>query len=218
MKKLLIIFFIGTIISILIYNITRYKKTDILIIGDSIATGDTIYGNSGINFNLYLKDYLKDKNLGNYDLTYTKNNLTIKDFNYQFTENNEINDKHIQNRISESEIIIIALGQDELISKSMINRLKYNDRKEFYKNYEQLLINLRNVSKKDIFIIGLYSDKINQLNEIENNIISISQKYNVNYIKINNVISKNDLFDKNSHLNYNGHKKIFELLKEQIRL
>lgn len=218
MKKLLIIFFVGTIISILIYNITRYKKTDILIIGDSIATGDTIYGNSGINFNLYLKDYLKDKNLGNYDLTYTKNNLTIKDFNYQFTENNEINDKHIQNRISESEIIIIALGQDELISKSMINRLKYNDRKEFYKNYEQLLINLRNVSKKDIFIIGFYSDKINQLNEIENNIISVSQKYNVNYIKINNVISKNDLFDKNSHLNYKGHKKIFELLKEQIRL
>lgn len=218
MKKLLIIFFVGTIISILIYNITRYKKTDILIIGDSVATGDTIYGNSGINFNLYLKDYLKDKNLGNYDLTYTKNNLTIKDFNYQFTENNEINDKHIQNRISESEIIIIALGQDELISKSMINRLKYNDRKEFYKNYEQLLINLRNVSKKDIFIIGFYSDKINQLNEIENNIISISQKYNVNYIKINNVISKNDLFDKNSHLNYKGHKKIFELLKEQIRL
>lgn len=218
MKKILIIFFVGTIISILIYNITRYKKTDILIIGDSVATGDTIYGNSGINFNLYLKDYLKDKNLGNYDLTYTKNNLTIKDFNYQFTENNEINDKHIQNRISESEIIIIALGQDELISKSMINRLKYNDRKEFYKNYEQLLINLRNVSKKDIFIIGFYSDIINQLNEIENNITSISQKYNVNYIKINNVISKNDLFDKNSHLNYKGHKKIFELLKEQIRL
>ena len=219
MKKIVIIFFVGIIISILIYRIYHYKKTDILIIGDSIATGDTVYGNSGVSFNLYLKDYLKNKNLGNYDTTYTKNNMTVKEFNYQFEENNEVNDKHLQNRINEAEIIIIALGQDELISKSKIDYLKSNERKEFYKNYEILLTNLKSVSKGKIYIIGFYSNKINQIDEIEQKLSKMAQKYISKYLKINSVLSKYDYFDNNNyHLNYKGHKKIFEVLKEQIRL
>ena len=40
--------------------------------------------------------------------------MTVRDFNYQINENNKINDKHLQNRIAEAEIIIIAIGLNML--------------------------------------------------------------------------------------------------------
>lgn len=219
MKKLVFIFLVGVIITIIIYNYTINKKVDVFVIGDSVATGDTLYGNSGVSFNLFLKEYLIKKNLGNYDLTYTKNNMTVRDFNYQYDENNEINDKHLQSRIKDAEIIIISLGQDELVSNSKINNLRNSERKEFYENYKMLLTNLRKITTEKIYIIGFFGDKINQIEEIESNLINMSKNFNSEYLKISKIISKYDYFDNNYlHLNYEGHKKIFELLKSEIRL
>lgn len=217
MKKIFLIFILSVIISIIIYDYTNNKKIDILIIGDSVASGDTIYGNSGISYNLFLKEYLKNKNLGNYDLTYVKNNMTVRDFNYQFNENNEINDKHLQNRIKEAEIVIISLGQDELIGNSRINNLKNIGRKQFYESYKTLLSNIRKISNEKIYIIGYYGNKINQLNEIENNLTKIANKYNCKYLKMSNIILETDYFDsEKTHLNYKGHKKIFKKLKSEL--
>lgn len=217
MKKILLIFLFGTLLSILIYNYTVNKKIDVLIIGDSVATGDTIYGNSGISYNLFLKEYLTTKKLGNYDITYTKNNMTIRDFNYQIVENNEINDKHLQSRIKSAEIIIISLGQDELTSKSQINGLKNTDRKEFYEQYKEMLNSLRNITQKKVYIIGFYGNIINQLQEIEKNIQNIALNQNCQYIRISDIIKNNDYFDNTLlHLNYEGHKKIFNQIKKEI--
>ncbi len=219
MKKMILIFFVGVIITIVVYYHTINKRIDVLVIGDSVATGDTLYGNSGVSYNLFLKEYLTNKKLGNYDLTYTKNNMTVRDFNYQFNENKEINDKHLQNRIKEAEIIIISLGQDELISNSKINNLRNSERKIFYENYKKMLNNLRKISSRDIFVIGFFGDKINQIEEIEKSLINMSKNLNVKYIKLNEIICENDYYDNNNlHLNYEGHKKIFELLKSEIRL
>ena len=217
MKKIFLFLILSVIISIIIYDYTKNKKLDILIIGDSVASGDTIYGNSGISYNLFLKEYLKNKNLRNYDLTYVKNNMTVRDFNYLFSENNEINDKHLQNRIKEAEIIIISLGQDELVGNSKINNLKNIERKQFYNSHKKLLLNIRKISNEKIYIIGYFGNKINQLNEIENNLIKIANKYNCKYLKINNIILEADYFDsEKTHLNYKGHKKIFMKLKSEI--
>ena len=217
MKKIFLFLILSVIISIIIYDYTKNKKLDILIIGASVASGDTIYGNSGISYNLFLKEYLKNKNLRNYDLTYVKNNMTVRDFNYLFSENNEINDKHLQNRIKEAEIIIISLGQDELVGNSKINNLKNIERKQFYNSYKKLLLNIRKISNEKIYIIGYFGNKINQLNEIENNLIKIANKYNCKYLKINNIILEADYFDsEKTHLNYKGHKKIFRKLKSEI--
>lgn len=219
MKKILLILLIGIIATMFIYNYTVNKKNDILIIGDSVATGDTAYGNSGISYNLFLKEYLTSKKLGNYDITYTKSNMTVRDFNYQIVENNEIDDKHLQNRIKESEIIIISLGQDELIANSQINNLKNIDRKEFYEQYKELLSNLRTITKKPIYIIGFYGNIINQLQEIEKNIQNIALNQNCKYIKISNEINLSDYFDDTLlHLNYEGHKKIFNQIRKEITL
>lgn len=219
MKKLIFIFTIGVLGTVLIYNYTVNKKIDVLIIGDSVATGDTIYGNSGISYNLFFKQYMADKKLGNYDVTYTNNNMTTRDFNYQFTENNEINDKHLQNRIKDAEIIIISLGQDELVGNSKINNLRNLERKEFYENYNKMLSNIRLISNESIYVIGFYGDIINQLNEIESKLINISKNFDSKYLKISNIISDEDYFDDTKiHLNYEGHKKIFELLKSNIEI
>lgn len=216
MKKLFLICLIGIIATIFIYKNTFNKKLDVLVIGDSVATGDTIYGNSGISYNLFLKDYLSNKNLGNYDVTYTKNNMTVRDFNYQITENNEIDDKHLQNRIKESEIIIISLGQDELVGNSKINNLQNLERRTFYEEYKSLLSNLRDITQKPIYIIGFYGKYINQLPEIEKNIYNIAQNLNCKYLYISDVISSEDYFDNTYlHLNYAGHKKIFKKLQSQ---
>lgn len=219
MKKAFFFFIIGIIISILIYNQTVNKKLDVLVIGDSLATGNTLYGNSGISYNLYLKEYLSKYNLGKYDLEYTKTNMTIKDFIYYVDENNEINDKHLQTRIKEAEIIIISLGQDELVGNSQINNLNYQRREEFYTSYNSLFNKIRKINKKKVYILGFYGSHINNLDEIETNIKKISKRYNINYIKIKDFVNEEDYFDhKLIHLNYKGHKKIFEQLKKELTL
>lgn len=217
MKKMFFIFLIGIIFTVVIYKYTVNKKVDVLVIGDSVATGDTMYGNSGISYNLFLKEYLSTKPLGKYDITYTKNNMTVRDFNYQISENNEIDDKHLQSRIKDAEIIIVSLGQDELVGNSKINNLQNLERKEFYEDYNNLLSNLRSITQKRIYIIGFYGQNINQLSEIENNINNISKKYNCRYIYISDFIMVEDYFDeKGLHLNYKGHKKIFNKIKDKL--
>lgn len=219
MKKLIFIFILGVIITIAIYRITVTNKIDVMVIGDSVATGDTFYGNTGISFNLYLKNYLKDKSLRNYDITYTKNNMTIEDFYYKLIQNNEINEKHLQNLVKESEIIIISLGQDELVENSKINNLKNIERKEFYKNYNLILKKLREITTKPIYLIGFYGTVINQINEIENNMKVLCKNNNVRFITIKENINDSDYVDyTKNHLNYQGHKKIFDAIEKELSL
>lgn len=219
MKKIIIFFGLSIFICILIYKYTMDTLIDILVLGDSISTGDTSYGSSGVNYNLFLKEYLSTKKLRNYDMTYTKNNLTIKELNYQLKENNEINNKHIQNRIKEAEIIIISLGQDELAIKTFNNNLNNSARKDFYEDYKELLKSLRKITNKKIFILGIFGPKINELKEIEQNLHTISKNYSCTYIKLSEKINEKDYFDsEKTHLNYNGHKKISRLIINNLNL
>ena len=136
MKKALIIFIIGSFISIFIYKICVQNKYDVLVIGDSIVTGDTKYGNSGITFNLFLKDDLKKKHLGNYNLSFSKNNLGLKNLLTNIKENIELNNNHIQKAIKDSELIIIAIGEDELVLNSEINNVNRIYRKKYYEDFK----------------------------------------------------------------------------------
>lgn len=219
MKKLIGIFGVGVVVTILIYKVTVTNKIDVMVIGDSVATGDTIYGNSGVSFNLFLKDYLKKKNLRNYNLNYAKNNKTVSEFYYELNQNNEINEKHLQNLVKESEIIIIALGQDELVGNSKINNLKNIERRDFYRDYNSMLKKIRTITKKQIYLIGYYGSSINQLTEIERNIKIIAQNNNCNYLSIQKFINEDDyIAEEQTHLNYKGHQKIFRIIKQELAL
>lgn len=219
MKKLIVIFGIGALIAILIYKITVINKIDVLVVGDSVATGDTLYGNSGVSFNLFLKDYLKDKRLRHYNINYTQNNKTLKDFYYELNQNEEINEKHLQNLVKDSDIIIIALGQDELVNNSNINNLKNINRKNFYQDYQKVLIKIREITQNPIYLVGYYGNTINQLNEIEKSIKVIAQNQNCQYISISNLITTDDYVDSTFiHLNHKGHRKIFEQIKKELAL
>lgn len=205
--------------SILIYYNRENEKIDVIIFGDSVATGDTRYGNAGISYTLYLKEYLSGYNLGNYDLTYTKNNMTTSDMIYQIDKNNEINKKHLQYRIKESELIIISLGQDELTAKSLINSLNISERQEFYENYKNLIYKIRKVTKNPIYIIGFYNEKINNIDDVENHLKDIALKNNCVYVSIKENIKNEDYFDSSFfHLNYEGQRKIFLALKKELTL
>ena len=202
-----------------IYKITNENNLDVMIIGDSVATGHTIYGNNSTTFNLYLKKYLENKNLRNYDINYTKNNTTIADISYKLIKNNKIDNKNIQNIIKESEIIIIALGQDELVRNSQINNLKNLDRRLFYEEYKHLLKNIRKITQKPIYVIGFFGPNINHLTEIENNIKLLCSNNDVTYISVKNVILEDDYADLTFlHLNTQGYKKIFNALTKELSL
>lgn len=202
-----------------IYKITNENNLDVMIIGDSVATGHTTYGNNSTTFNLYLKKYLENKNLRNYDINYTKNNTTITDISYKLIKNNKIDNKNIQNIIKESEIIIIALGQDELVRNSQINNLKNIDRRLFYEEYKQLLKNIRKITQKPIYVIGFFGPNINHLTEIENNIKLLCSNNDVTYISVKNVILEDNYADLNFlHLNTQGYKKIFNALTKELSL
>ncbi len=215
MKKALIIFIIGSFISIFIYKICVQNKYDVLVIGDSIVTGDTKYGNSGITFNLFLKEYLKKKHLGNYNLSFSKNNLGLTNLLTNIKENIELNNNHIQKAIKDSELIIIAIGEDELVLNSEINNVNRIYRKKYYEDFKELLIYFRKITTSKILILGYYGDNINQIKEINLNIKQIANNYNCVYVELNKVINKGDYFLNNKiHLNYNGHQKIFnEIMK-----
>lgn len=219
MKKILIIIIIAILLSILTYFITVQKKIDVIVIGDSVATGETFYGNLGISFNYYLKDYLKNYKLGNYDTNYTKNNMTIKEITLKIRDNIEINHHHIQETIKTSEYIIIALGQDELVNNSRINNLQNIKRKEFYSDYTNLLSEIRAITKKPIFIIGFFGKNIHQLNEIEKNMQIVANNNECHYINIKHLINEKSYFDsKREHLNYLGHNAIFNQIKNGFSL
>lgn len=218
MKKLLFIFILGAFITIIIYYRTNNKKIDIMVIGDSVASGETTYGNLGISFNMYLKEYYKTNNLDSYNTDYSYINNSVTEVITKINENTEKNQKPIQRVIKEAEIIIIALGEDELSILNEKNLLNNLERRDYIANYEELLKEIRHISQNKIIVVSLFGN-LNQLNWLNKKIKNIAINNDCNYLDIQNIIKKEHYFDnKDNHLNHYGQKVIFNEIKKELSL
>lgn len=220
-KKIILTCIIGSIITCLIY---KYFKTDemyILALGDGIALGETAYDIEGYSFNDYLKDYYEQESiLKEYihefaEVEETTETLKMKINNNYTLESTNIS---IQQAISKSKILTLAIGMYELNNKKEITSKEIN---KYLKNMETILKVIRKWNDKKIIVLSLYpSKKIKKekITEINEEIKKLCEKYQVNYINIENIIEKKDFFfdNKNYQLNYRGHRYISEKILESL--
>jgi lysophospholipase L1-like esterase len=217
-KKTLVIFFIGLILSIIIFKITYKEKINYLALGDEITLGYTPFDTYNKSYSDYFSSYLKNKNkLGFYITDFSKYDYTIEKLLDDMEEVKEIkiNKKiiNINQAISSADIITLSFGQRELyilLNKNYNEKLKNID--EIYKyvdsyfdNYVSLLNKIRKINSNKIFIIGLYNpltntnqNAINKLNEIfkymNKKFSTLEENKNIFYINISNEMDNKNYY------------------------
>lgn len=221
-RKLIIITILGSILSILIYFYTKNDEITITALGDGLALGMTPYDIEGYSFNDYLKeDYENSHMLKNYIYEFSSRNKTIKELSYEIKENKITTIKNhkyeIQRAINEADILTIAIGMDELANKKITREVL----KEFQKDYEEFLNEIKLLNTKKVIILGLYKTKtiddltISRLNAI---IRDLALTNNFTFIDINHILNNESYYlDKSSfYINYLGHRAIYNEIKKVI--
>ena len=217
--KLLIIIFIGSVLTFLIYfSFSHINKINIVAIGDAIALGMTPYNVEGISYNDYLRDYYENKNvLHDYNKEFAINHLTIDKLSYLLEKNisGDTTHKNIKQVIAQASIITIAIGEDEFADISL--RTKEYDRyiDNFLLNYKNVLATIRSFYDKTIIILGVYPaynlDKNTVIN-INNKIKELSLTYETKFLDLLPVSLNNNYYlqPTSYYMNYQAHQKIYQ--------
>lgn len=211
--KLLLIILIGCLITILISSLKTISKTSVTSLGDSLALGLTSYYTIGESFNDYLKEELKqDNNLDDYNTEFCLNNLTISILNDYIEDNKyaSISNLPIKQIIAKSDILIIAIGMDELTKYNIVNDEVINN---YLNEINKLLTNIRKFYHKQIILLGIYpylNLTKNDTLKINSNLQSITDKYNAYFLDILAYSLNSEYYFDNSsyYLNYKAHKLI----------
>ena len=213
--KILLIIIVGALITIFLSNLSPKKEEYIVSLGDGISLGITSYNTITKNFNDYLSEKLNYKS----NQEFAINNLSpvlLKDYLLDNNLSSKTN-KPIQQIIENSKLITLAIGMDELMHLTINNKISQETICEFINEYEQILLLLRKITPKPIYVIGMYPSKNltkNDIIEINNKLKKLALKYKVIYIDILAISLNSDYFFKENdyHINYKAHKKIMELI------
>lgn len=205
MKKILILGII--ILSIfLIYLTTIDKKVYYVSLGDEIALGITKEGYYEKSFPHYIKQYLEEKNkLEIFIDDYTTQGYRITDLINDIKNNKESEETHktIKNVLIKADLITISIGTNDILSKinneENLTKIDYNrlykNVEEIIKDLEKLLSLLREYCKEDIILIGINikteDEKLKEIiNYTNEKFKETSQKYNIEYIKTEDLIKE----------------------------
>ena len=219
--KILIIIFLSTLFTALIYFWTDKDNLNILALGDGISTGMTPYQIEGYNYNDYLKDYLQNKHqLENYYKNFNEIDETASHLLSKINSNLENSSKtiKIKQAIKEADIITISLGMDELNNYARKNYLGSSKINGFLAKYDEVLKEIRKLNNKKIYLLSLY--KTNLLNDtkvtkLNQALLDLSKKYKVTFVDITDITTHKDFFldTHNYYLNYKGQEFIFQKIQ-----
>lgn len=190
MKVKLFFLSLGAIIlTYLIFNVNNHQEIKITTIYDDTTTIQE-------NFNISLQKDL-EKLLPTTFNTYHKENLEIENAIDKIKSN--YND--IQEKLNSSNVIIIYLGDFELLyeKENIIN---------IYANLENLFILLRKYNSKQIIYISPINLNSNYL------LKDLSNKYKIDFINTPSILQK--LSNQNYILNQDDHKKLANKLFNNI--
>ena len=212
MKKIILVLFLF-LSCYLIYNITEKKSLSCLVIGDKIADNQ----------------YLKENNI----ITEYNNNYINKDYRItdlinviKYNEEIEIDNKKISihRLLKNNDILIISIGMNDIYYK--INE----DTKNIYtyinnivNNMEILLEEINQYNYKKVIVLGFYNitNKHNDLFTYLNyKMKRITNKYNYEYLELNNILKNNPYYLENSNnfnLNNKGYNEISKIIVEKLK-
>lgn len=235
-KKLILTIIIAIIFTTIIYYTKTENKIYYLALGDGITLGETPYNSFGYSYADYVNDYLdKTASVKLYTKKFAQEDMRIEDLvkmfeqNYSITENNKT--ITINEAVNRANLITLSIGSTDLFYKLKINNnylLKedYNevikDVNVIFDKMDNCIYYLRNLYKKDLYVIGFYNPITND-NYINMSLLEdvfdytdelfekLSKKHDFHFVEINDIVGKDiDLLpNPNSvHLNYKGYKLI----------
>ena len=168
MKKILkLVFLIIVILSIfLIYKFTNNKYLNYTSIGDGLSKGIDSYANIDYGYSDYIYDYLKEKDqLKLYSKDFTSQEMSINDLKSKIFLDEKVNYKNrkinLKNILSESDILTMSIGLNDLIYKLSIldiKSIKKIDRivDDIYIEFIELITEIKKFYNGDIYLVGYY--------------------------------------------------------------
>ena len=231
MKKILII----TIISFLIFFIylnTIDRKIYFVAMGDAIAKGLNSKDNIDIGYNNKIKEYLNNKQLlENYIDNYIEINYRTTDLINLINNNEKLDIKGkkitVKNSLIKADVITLSIGLNDFIyylntnKKNMLENLHV-----IKKDIEKLLQLIREYSKEDVILIGIYNPYIEHknieeieevLNKLNNEIEEICIELKVEYINIyEEMKNKKNIENTSVYPTESGYNMIYEKVKEKL--
>ena len=228
MKKIIILLL--CLLSVfLIFVFSSSPKLNYLAIGDTLTRGINSYDVIGYGYNDYVKNYLKRNDLlRSFNTDYYNN--SIIGFENDIINNKTIiiNDQeyYLKKLLRESDLLIISLGMDELA-------YYFNEDVSYvHQEFDKMLVNLEDFikvvseyEKNDIVFIGYYNPTKNYTSDIdelfyyiEDSLIKMLKKYNVDYISIYEDVKRGNYLDNNEnyHLNTKGYLMIANKIIDHI--
>lgn len=167
-KILKLVFLVIVILSVfLIYKSTNNKYLNYTSIGDGLSKGIDSYGNIDYGYSDYIYDYLKGNNLLKlYSKDFTSQEMSINDLKNMILLDEKVNYKNrkinLKNILSESDILTMSIGLNDLIYKMSIldtTSISKIDKivDETYNEFTILIDEIKKYYNKDIYLIGYYT-------------------------------------------------------------
>ena len=212
MKKIILVLFLF-LSCYLIYNLTEEKTLSCLALGDTIAD------------NPYLKN---NELITEYNNIYINKDYRIIDLLniIKYNEEIEIDNKQlsIHRLLKNSDILIISIGMNDIYYKlNSDTKTIYTYINDMINNMEKLYEELNRYSYKKVIVLGYYNitnkntDLFTYLNY---KMKRITEKYNYQYLELNNVLKNNPSYLKNSNnfeLNNLGYNEINKIIVENLK-
>lgn len=203
--KLIILIIISSSVYF-IYQQTNNSIINVTNIGDSLSLGINSYGIKEYGYIDYYKDYLiKENQKVNVINTYAKKDLSIASLLEQIK-----NTPKIKKDLTESNLLILTVGYNDLTYKLSIEDNLSNSKFEkiitnITNDYNDLIKEVRKYYKKEIISVGYYKSNkddyflnkgIRELNK------NISLNEETTYIDTYTLLSNREKYFSNPHINY----------------
>lgn len=234
MKKILILIIVSLSV-FLIYLGFKDKKIYYLSLGDSLSLGKNSYNILDYGYSDYIKEYLENNDiLETYVDEYNNEEKRIIDIinDIKHNEKKLINNKEktIQHVLIKADLVTLSIGTNDLLNNVRIDYEfnitdLYNKFEKLLVDYENLFKLLREYCKEKIVLIGLYNNSDENLDEFFNyantKLQELCNKYNINYININDEFKNNKYFSNTNRLypNKDGYmyigKEIVKLIENK---
>ena len=230
--KTILVASIIVLLVFLIYLTTIDKKVYYLALGDSLALGQTPYGNIDYGYTDYVKDYLRNKGiLEKYVNDFADKNHRITDLIRDIKDNKKViineKDQTLKNALIKADLLTLSIGLNELLYKFGITNIdsedNYNYLDEMMLDMDELFKLLKEYCKEDIIVLGYYrpilylksEDITKYVNYANDKLKNLCDKYNIHYISIAPLIEDNIKYLPNP-LDIHPSKPGYEVIAKKI--